>query len=145
MYMNTLNSFLLHLQLHSIHILTKSFTTDSPKSHNPVKSVHFIQIVSIVLQLLLPIMLALCSMLLYYAQDYAGIIDSAYTFHKFTYPFSASFEKYIATGTCRSWPQGCTRAPYIYILLKYKINVIMIMYTVFICIEVQEFIIISYK
>ena len=41
--------FVAFLQLYSVHILTKSFTTDSPKSHNPVKSVHFIQIVSIVL------------------------------------------------------------------------------------------------
>ena len=47
--MNTLNLFLLHLQLYLIHILTKLFTTDSPKPHNPVKSVHFIQIVSIML------------------------------------------------------------------------------------------------
>ena len=135
--MNTLNSFLLYSQLHSIHILTKSFTTDSPKSHNPVKSVHFIQIVSIVLQLL-PIMLALCSMLLYYAQDYE---TQASTIHKFTYPFSASFEKYIATGACRSWPQGFTRAPYI--LLKYKCHYDYVY--LFICKEVQEFIIISYK
>ena len=61
-------------------------TTDSPKSHNPVKSVHFIQIVSIVLaivayymqQFMQQFMLALCSMLLpsYYAQNYAGIIGS---------------------------------------------------------------------
>ena len=29
--------------------IDKIITTDSPKSHNPVKSVHFIQIVSIVL------------------------------------------------------------------------------------------------
>ena len=51
----------------------KIIATDSPKSHNPVKNVHFIQILSIVL----PIVLALCSMLSYYAQNYAGIIGSS--------------------------------------------------------------------
>ena len=39
MYVNTLNSFLLHLQVQSIHNI---ITADS-KSHNAVKRVHFIQ------------------------------------------------------------------------------------------------------
>ena len=53
----------------------KIITADSPKFQNPVKSVHFIQILSTVLTIL-PIMLELCWMLLlsYYAQYYAGII-----------------------------------------------------------------------
>ena len=48
----------------------KIITTNSPKSHNPVKNMYFIQF--------LPIMLALCSMLLlsYYPQNYAGMIGS---------------------------------------------------------------------
>ena len=56
----------------------KIITTHSPKSHNPVKSEYFIQILSIMLAVL-PTMLALCSMLLppYYVQNYAGIIYSS--------------------------------------------------------------------
>ena len=57
----------------------KIITTDSPKFCNPVKSAF-----SIKFQLcwqLLPIMLALCSMLLlsHYAQNYAGLIGSSLT------------------------------------------------------------------
>ena len=66
---------LLHLQLYSIHILkTENIPTYSPKSH---KSVHFIQILLIVLAFL-SIVLALCSMILlsYSAQNYAGIMPS---------------------------------------------------------------------
>ena len=47
--MSTLYLFFLHLQLYSLHILTKSFTTDSLKPYIPVKSVHFKQNVSIML------------------------------------------------------------------------------------------------
>ena len=56
----------------------KIIATDSPKSHNPMKNMHFIPIFSIV-QALLPIMLALCSILLlsYYVKNYAGIIGSS--------------------------------------------------------------------
>ena len=53
----------------------KIITTNSPKSHNPVKNVQFCQLC----WQFLPIMPALCSMLLYsyYAQNYAGIIGSS--------------------------------------------------------------------
>ena len=49
----------------------KIITTNSPKSHNPVKIICILQF--------LPIMLLLCSMLLLscYAQNYAGIIGSS--------------------------------------------------------------------
>ena len=78
MYINTLNSFLLHLQCKSMHIFDKIITTDSPKSHNPVKSIYFYKFCQWCCKVL-PIMLALCSMLLlsYYAQNYAGIIGSS--------------------------------------------------------------------
>ena len=61
-----------------MHIIIKIITTDSPKSHSPVKNMYFIQTLSIVRQFL-PIMLALYSMLLLsnYAQNYAGIIGSS--------------------------------------------------------------------
>ena len=79
MYMNALNSFCCICNLVNTYF-DKIIATDSPKSHNPVKNVHFIvknvhfiQFLSIVL----PIMLALCSMLSYYAQNYAGIIGSS--------------------------------------------------------------------
>ena len=51
MYINSQNSFLLHLQITTLvnAYFGKIVTTDSPKSHNPVKNVHFIQILSIVL------------------------------------------------------------------------------------------------
>ena len=75
MYVNTLNSFLSHLQLYSIYILTKSFTTDSPKPHNPVKSVLFIQIVSIMLAIVAYYAgIMLIALLSYYTQNYASII-----------------------------------------------------------------------
>ena len=64
----------------------KIIIADSPNSHNLVKSVHFIQILSIVLAIL-PIMLALSSMLLLscYAQNCAGIIGSSLqAYHHFT-------------------------------------------------------------
>ena len=51
MYINTLNSFLFvaFTNLHNSNF-EKIITTDSPKSHNPMKRVvHFIQILSIVL------------------------------------------------------------------------------------------------
>ena len=46
--MNTLNSFLLHLLVYLIQI-DKMIITDSPKSQSLVKSVHFMQILSIAL------------------------------------------------------------------------------------------------
>ena len=58
-YINTLNSFLLHLQFQSIHILTKSLPQDSPKSHNPVKCALLCKLCQLCCQFL-PIMLALC-------------------------------------------------------------------------------------
>ena len=53
----------------------KSFTKNSPKSHNPVKSVLFIQIVSIVLAIVAYYAgIMLITLLSYYTQNYASII-----------------------------------------------------------------------
>ena len=76
--MNTLNSFLLHLQLIQYsYILTKPLPhADAPKSHNPVKCVHFFQIVSIVLAIVAyyaGIMLKAFAFLL--CSKYAGIAN----------------------------------------------------------------------
>ena len=56
----------------------KIITTDSPKSHNPVKIMHFRKVCQSCCKFL-PIMLALYSLLLppYYAQNYAEIIGSS--------------------------------------------------------------------
>ena len=66
MYINTLNLFLLHLQLKSKHILTKSLPPcNSPKSYTPVKNVHFPQILPTVLSIF---------------AYYAGIMLNAFAF-----------------------------------------------------------------
>ena len=56
----------------------KIITTDLPKSHNPVKSVHFIQILSIVLaNFTYYTGTMLSAFAFYYAQNYAGIMGSS--------------------------------------------------------------------
>ena len=52
MYMNSLNSFLLHFSTLVNTYFDKIITANSPKSHNAVKSIHFIQIMSIVLAII---------------------------------------------------------------------------------------------
>ena len=74
--MNTLNCFLLHILQLAIynfgHYKMIRLNHQLPQIHNPVQSVHYIEI----LLPFLPIMLVLCSMLLplYYAKIYVGII-----------------------------------------------------------------------
>ena len=75
MYINTLNLFLLHLQLKLMHILTKSLPPIHPNLTLLWKMCVFHNFCQLCWQFL-PILLALCSMLLlsYYAQNYVGII-----------------------------------------------------------------------
>ena len=69
----------LHLQLKSMHILTKSLPPyNSPKSYTPVKNVHFPQILPTVLAIFAYYAgIMLNAFFSYYAQNYAGIIGSS--------------------------------------------------------------------